>query len=168
MVDIASITAAVTGLKTAADIAKSMIGLKTESEIRAKVIELQSVILAAQSSALAANSDQFALLERARELEGELASVKAWESEKQRYKLRDFGGGTFAYVLDPERSEGEPPHRLCAACFHKEEKSILQFQYESGTSQDKYLCTACKAEYFFGVRQDDRPTRAYGGDDWMT
>ena len=54
MVDIASISAAVTGLKTATDIAKGIAELGSVAEVQSKVIELQTVILAAQSSAMAA------------------------------------------------------------------------------------------------------------------
>ena len=69
MVDIPSIAAAMTSLKTAADIAKGMLDLKAGADARGVVIDLQSVILNAQSSALAAQSEQMTLLQRVAELE---------------------------------------------------------------------------------------------------
>ena len=54
MIDMGSIAAALGGLKTAGELAKAIIQIKSEVDRNAKVIELQSVILAAQSSAIAA------------------------------------------------------------------------------------------------------------------
>jgi hypothetical protein len=163
MVDMASISAAVTGLKTATDIAKGLMDLKTTAEVQGKVIELQGVILAAQSSALAAQSDQFTLLERIRELEREMAQLEAWDAEKKRYKLKDYGGGTFAYELKPEEARGEPMHRVCAACYQKRHIAILQFVGQS-SGQDHYRCLACKTDQWFGIHRYEAPRRS--SDDW--
>ena len=85
MVDIQSISAAITGLKTAAEIVKAMKGLQDQADIQTKVKELQSAILDAQTSTLAAQSDQFTMIQRLRELEAEVRNVRAWEETKQRY-----------------------------------------------------------------------------------
>ena len=50
MADVTAIASALTGLKTAGDIAKSFLDLKDVAKIQGKTIELQSVILAAQSA----------------------------------------------------------------------------------------------------------------------
>lgn len=126
MPDMGSIAAAIGGLKTAAEITKSFLDLKEAAAVQGKVIELQGVILAAQSSALAAQSDQMTLLEDIRALKEKMAKLEAWEAEKQRYKLTQFTPGVFAYALKPEEANGEPPHQLCAACFDKGQKSVLQ------------------------------------------
>lgn len=89
--DLTLIGGAVTGLKTAADIAIGFSKLNTMAEVQGKAIELQQVILSAQSGALAAQSAQFSLVDRIRELEREVAEVKAWEAQKQRYALGQRG-----------------------------------------------------------------------------
>src|SRR6266849_4625470 len=99
MVDMGSIAAALGGLRTAGEIAKALLQLKSDAERQAKVIELQSVILAAQSSAIAAQSDQFSMLEEVRKLKEDIAKVKAWESQKQRYKLVSPFTGVMVYAL---------------------------------------------------------------------
>jgi hypothetical protein len=66
MVDIQSISAAITGLKTAAEIVKAMKGLQDQADIQKKVIELQSSILDAQTSTHAAQSYQFTMIQRLR------------------------------------------------------------------------------------------------------
>jgi hypothetical protein len=152
MVDMGAIASAVTGLKTAADIAKSIFELKVGTEVQGKVIELQSVILGAQSSAIAGQSEQYALLEKIRELTAKLAALEAWETEQERYQLTDFGGGTLVYVLKPDRANGEPSHRLCPACFQNGNKSILQNRGGIyGGGREIWDCPACKHPFKLGA-----------------
>ena len=150
MPDLAAISSAATGLQAAGQIVKSLVGLKISSEVQTKVIELQAVIMAAQGDALAAQSDQFALLERIRNLEAEVAKAKAWEAEKERYALTEFPTGVFAYVLKPDAAGGEPPHRVCASCYQEAHKSILQtLRREHG---GEYVeCKRCKSTFLLSA-----------------
>jgi hypothetical protein len=75
--DVLSISAGISGLKAAGDIAKAMLGLRVSSEVRAQVIELQTAIMAAQSGAPGAQGEIFTLLDRIRQLEAELGTVRA-------------------------------------------------------------------------------------------
>lgn len=142
MPDMGSISAAIGGLKTAADIAKGFLDLKEAASVQGKVIELQGVILAAQSSALAAQSDQFSLLEEIRGLKQKMADLEAWNAEKQRYELKALATGIVAYSLKPSMSNGEPAHYLCANCFAAGKKSYLQ-QHISGPYYDEFMCRGC-------------------------
>lgn len=142
--DITLIQSTISGLKTASDIARSLLELKSISDIQGKVIELQSSILAAQSSALAANSDQAAMAEEIRALKKELADVKAWEAEKLRYELKALESGVFAYALKSEASATEPPHWLCSRCYNEGRKSLLQSDGDQWGST-KYLCHLCQS-----------------------
>jgi hypothetical protein len=83
--DMMLIQSAITNLKTAAEIAKGFVQLKSEAEVQGKVVELQQVILSAQTDALAAHSQMFGMIQQIGDLKKELARVKAWEEEKQRY-----------------------------------------------------------------------------------
>ena len=140
MADMALIQSAVTSLKTAADIAKGFLDLKSISDVQSKVIDLQSVILSAQSSAIAAQSDQFAMLEEVRTLKEEIAKIKAWETQKQRYKLVSPSVAAMAYALQKSMSNGEPPHYLCANCYQKGKPSILQHS----KNKDGLSCFVCQ------------------------
>ncbi|HET7083785.1 MAG TPA: hypothetical protein VFI23_03380 [Rhizomicrobium sp.] len=126
MIEMATISAAVNSLQSAADIAKGLIGLRDTAMIQGKVIELQSAILAAQTSALAAQSEQFSLLQKIRGLEEEIARVKAWEGEKVKYELRELQPRSFAYAIKPEAKGSQPSHYICANCYEHGEKRILQ------------------------------------------
>jgi hypothetical protein len=149
--------------KSMFDIAK---GLKDVSDAVARnavAIELQEKIVAAQLH-------QSALIQQLDELEKEVADLKTWKAEKQRYALTDFGGGTYALLLRPEMSNGEPPHRLCATCYQKEQKFILHFQGKDAFSRDLFVCHGCKTTYHFGVMAPYQPRRTYkvgGGRTWM-
>jgi ribosomal protein L29 len=144
--DMMSIQAAVTSLKTASDIVATFIKLKPSAEIQSKVIELNAVILSAQSSALAANSEQFALLKKVSDLEKEIARIKAWEAEKQKYELHEFKSGLFAYGLKADAKGTQPNHQLCANCYEHEKKSILQKQLVTAGRMTVLLCPNCQTK----------------------
>jgi hypothetical protein len=150
-IDLGSMAALKSSLDSAIAILKAMVGLRDAAIIQDKVIELQGVILSAQSSALAANTAQFALLERVRDLEQEIVQLKDWEREKQRYQLNSIGRGAFAYMPKPGMEDGEPPHWLCANCFNRRQKSFLQFkgqdriQSGSRSEHSTYGCDTCNA-----------------------
>jgi hypothetical protein len=65
------------------------------------------------------------MLERVRNLEAEIARLKAWDSEKGKYELKDVGHGAFAYVRKEDADPREPPHWLCTKCYRDGKGSIL-------------------------------------------
>lgn len=132
--------------KTLFDTAKGLKDINDAAVRNAAVIELQEKILAAQAQ-------HAALIERVGELEKEVARLETWEAEQQRYQLTDYGSGTFAYAVKPEARGTEPDHRLCASCYQKGHKSILQFDVRDEHQQDRYTCPACKTEFRFGTPQ---------------
>jgi hypothetical protein len=136
MVDISAISGGLTALKAAKDIAETLINLRDTAKFQAAVVELQGKILAAQS-------DQFTLLERVRELEAKMAQLEAWEAEKKRYALTEVSPGRFAYVLKPDATNSEPPHCICAHCYQKGIKSILQYWNRGHNGRDNYRCHSC-------------------------
>lgn len=154
MADMGAIASVAASFKALKDIAQTMVGLRDAQVFQAKMIEFQDAILDAQNSLFAAHEERSALIEQVRDLEKQMADFKAWEAEKQRYQLIDFGGGTFAYVLKEEASGSEPPHRICAACYQKEQKSILQFLKRNVHGQEHYVCPACKNDFNFGARRE--------------
>jgi len=153
--DIGSIAGVASSLKSAGEIVKAMIGLRDAASFQTKLIELNGVILAAQGCALTAQQDQMAMLERVRELEKEVAGLKAWDAEKQKYELKSVYTGAFAYVLKEEAKGSAPPHWLCTNCYERGAKSILQAQ---GRDKDKsfeiYQCPGCRSQMrvFYNIK----------------
>jgi hypothetical protein len=154
MVDMTMISGAVSALKAAGDAAKIMIASHDISVMREKAIELQTQILAAQQSALAAQSDQFTLLDRVRELEKQITELEAWDAEKQRYELKEIWSGATAYSLKEDTGGTEPPHWICAACYQSGKRQILQPTKILDRLRN-WTCPACKSS--IPVRYDISP-----------
>lgn len=143
--DIGSIAAAVASLKTAGDIAKSLLELRTLAEVQAKAMDLNGKIIDAQHQVFAANAAQTTLVERVRDLESQIARMKDWETEKKRYRMSAPATGAVVYALQREMSSGEPPHYLCANCFKQGKPSLLSDlpDLKAGTSMHYWMCSAC-------------------------
>lgn len=159
MVDMALLQGTIASLRMAGDIAKGFLDLKTFNEVGGKVAELQSAILAAQGSAMEANAAQFAMIEEIRALKAEMASIKAWDAEKSRYKLQSVATGGVAYVLKESMSNSEPPHYICTSCYENGRKSILN-QIANATGFTSYTCPVCKSQMPTGYRGQSTPIYA--------
>jgi hypothetical protein len=159
MADMVLIQGAIAGLKTAADIAIGLGKLHTMTEVQAKAIELQQIILSAQSSALSAQSEQFSFLEQIRALKEEVASVKAWETEKQRYKLSSPWEGAVTYTLKESMANGEPAHWICTSCYENGRKSILN-PVKGKDTWYLLICPVCNSQIQSPWRNAAHPTYA--------
>jgi len=150
MVDLAIFQGAVLSLKTASDIAKGFLNLHSMAEVQGKVIDLQEAILSAQSSALAAQSEQSTMVQRVRDLEEEIARIKAWEEEKKRYQLVNPWPGNPAvmYALKESCKGTEPPHWICTKCYDDRRRTILQPR--DTTRGVTLVCPTCKSETHSG------------------
>ncbi|HMA70535.1 MAG TPA: hypothetical protein VKP67_03450 [Xanthobacteraceae bacterium] len=136
--------------KSMLDIVKGLKDLKDASARNAVAIELQEKIIAAQTA-------QSELITRVGELEAQVARFEAWNSQKERYQLKDFGGGTFAYELKESEKASEPIHRLCPACYENGKKQILQFRGTNAFKQEMFRCSGCSHTFEFGVKQNPNP-----------
>jgi hypothetical protein len=150
MVSMTSIIGLASGIKTAADITKTLIDLKITGEVQAKIVELQSVIMSVQSSALEAQQDQFNFQSRISELENEVLRLKQIGDEKNNYDIKQVDPGCFAYMLKSEARNQEPPMWYCIPCFDNGFKQILQNTGLDDTSRYRFTCPQCSS--FFAVR----------------
>ena len=128
MIDMSAIAGTVGGLKTLGETVKGMIE--------------------ARDSALAAHSDQFAMLDKIRQLEEEKAALEAWNTEKERYALKEVKTGVFTYVLKKEMSDSEPTHQICANCYQNKRVSILQRETRTPSRATVLVCNHCGSEIF--------------------
>jgi hypothetical protein len=135
-------------LKTAFDIAKEAKELTDTTAIRSKIIEMQSLIMEAQTGAIEAREVHAAQVSQIRELEAEVARLKAWDAEKQDYELRPVTAGSFAYVPKVEVQAGEEVHRYCASCFDGGKKSILQAVTRQPGRAEVHVCHQCGSEVY--------------------
>jgi hypothetical protein len=152
VVDLALVSGLVGTLKTAMDIGQTVKEINDLSQVRNKVIEMQGHILNAQSSAMTAQTQLFEVLHENSELKKKVSAAEEWKTTADRYRLVDFGAGTFAYELKEEAAHGEPIHRLCPVCFGKQSRSYLQYQGVTASHQDFFKCLPCGQDYFFGAK----------------
>ncbi len=158
---VSEVVAGLNIFKSMMEMAKGLKDVNDATVRNAVAIELQEKILTAQQS-------QNTLLERIGELEKALAQFETWETEKKRYHLYDFGGDTFAYILKEGMENGEPSHRLCANCFQKGLKSILQNTGRNTSSQDTFDCKGCGEKFQFGNRQLPKVNQGKRLGSWMS
>ena len=155
--DAGAIGAAVTSLRAAGDIAKGLISLHTMVEVQTKALELNEKIIDAQHRIFEANAQQSTLVDRVRELEGEIARMKDWDAEKKRYKGASPAAGAFVYALQRSMSDGEPPHYLCANCFKQGKASPLgDVRKDPKFMAHYWVCPTCKASLTTGYNGSSR------------
>jgi hypothetical protein len=161
MPDIGAIASALSSLKAAKDIAEAMVSLRDTAAFQTKLIEFQGKLIDANNAAFSAQEERTALLERIRDLEKQVADLKAWRTEKQQYELKDiYEGISFAYVLKPHAQDTERPHWLCANCYNNGKKSILQRGQKKMDPAGRlpgWDCPSCKTTIFF--RYDISPSK---------
>jgi hypothetical protein len=135
------ISSLLTSAKIAFDLTKGITALKSEVDRNQAVSKILEVLIAVQTDALSMQEKQSSLTSRITELESQLQQLKNWESELQRYQLKRFAFGGYAYSLKLGMENGEPHHYLCAPCINQRKKSILQ------PSADVFLrCSLCHEE----------------------
>lgn len=143
---------AIGGLKSAIDILQTILKAKNESDRVAALADLQSALIDIQQQALAMQSKLGELQDETIRLRRENEAMKHRASDLSRYQLVKFPEtGAIAYELKQEqRGKDEIDHYLCANCFGKGVKAILQ---EAGRSLD---CQSCLLKIY---RQEMPPLR---------
>ena len=135
--------------KTMLDMAKALKDINDRTIRNAAVIELQEKIFTAREQ-------QSALAERVRDLEKEVTDFKAWGTEKQRYELVELYGGSLAYTVKETMRGTEPTHYICASCYQKGQKSLMQ-GVESSLGERQLRCPECKLEITHSFDPDWKP-----------
>jgi rubrerythrin len=138
--------AGIGAFKTMFDIAKAMKDMDDTVRRNAAIAELGEQIIAAQTRYAAA-------IEEIGSLKEKLGRLETWNTEKQKYELKDLGG-VFAYALKTEAQGSEPPHYICASCYENGNKSILQVVPGNNARTALGIrpvrrCPVCKSEVAF-------------------
>lgn len=121
-----AISGALTAVSSLMTLSKDISTAKTEHEVAVKSGELNERLGGALQQLIAAQTAYLALLSEKGELESELVKLRDWAHEKQRYYLHRFPTGTLAYRIQPDAQGTEPLHEICADCYQKGIKTILQ------------------------------------------
>lgn len=143
--DVSSILSAVSSLKIAGEIAVGLANSRTMAEVQAKAVELNQKLIAVQHDVFAAQAAQSALIQRVADLEKELACVKAWETQKQRYQLQSPWSGALVYAVKASMKGAEPPHWICTKCYEDGRKSILNPR-QNASGWYVFVCPVCQSQ----------------------
>jgi hypothetical protein len=152
--------AGLSAIKTAFDIAKGLKDISDATARNAAVIELQEKILSAQAA-------QSALVDTVSQLEKEVARLKAWDAEKQRYELKEVGPGAFARVVKESMRGSEPVHWLCTTCYDRGKPTILQLS-GSSSGYNHFKCFECQTQVNVPRPDPVLPVRTSHQSSWMT
>jgi hypothetical protein len=147
----AEIIAGLGALKTAFDMAKGLKDIDNAVSRNAAVIELQEKILTAQQA-------QSTLVERVNELEKTVAGFEKWDTEKEKYDLKEIYPHNFAYEIKPNARGSQPAHLICATCYENGKKVILQ-----SSSYVHLSCPACNTQVQFKDSNSSRINYNRGG-----
>ncbi|MEJ0063089.1 MAG: hypothetical protein WDO70_07780 [Alphaproteobacteria bacterium] len=154
MITPTEITAALTSLKAAKDVAQAMVTLRDHEAFQSKLFEFQSKIIDAQNAVLAANDERTGLITHINDLEKQLADMQAWEIEKGKYELKNLTQGSngqpsiFVYSYKERAEPPEPSHYICANCYQNRKKSILQTEPRNPGRCDVLICHECLGEMY--------------------
>jgi len=138
MIDPLTIKSALSSLKTAADIAKTLLGVRDESQMRATVIDLQSAIISAQTDTLKLQAEQSELLGKIRGLETDIVNLKAQLSSNRQVPIAlrcPMCSGEMKVkdeTPDPHFDfAGVKIHHVECGCGHKSTRTFRAGQYEN-------------------------------------
>jgi hypothetical protein len=164
MVDLTAIAGMAASIRAAIDITKAMKDVNDANVLQTKTFELTREIMAAQSYAMDAMQEQAALQTTVRELNEKIAKLEAWNSEKDRYELREVGPGVLAHTMKQGMERGQPFHMLCSNCYDRGIKSVIQSTQELQVGRRMHMCPHCKTKIPLGAVARPAPSKASGTD----
>lgn len=140
---VAEVFAGLSAFNSMLSAAKALRELDNKVALNEAVIDLQGQMLTAQES-------YTTLLGKVGELEQKLAQFEHWETEKDRYHLKDHRDGrqVLAYALKEGVEPPEPPHSICPDCYQHRKKSILQLVHHMVGHSQSLNCHQCGWEAY--------------------
>lgn len=156
---IAAVGAALGSLNAAIDLARSAVGAKIDSEVRAKVSDAMAALILAQAQLLDARVQMNDLVDENRKLKRELEERENWKQRVGRYELVEAPGGAMVY-----RFNGQPSHYVCPRCYEDKKLHILQ---DTKGHSGAWQCPSCGK--YFNVDPGRNPSAPRGprGGNWM-
>ncbi|MBT2131196.1 hypothetical protein [Aliiroseovarius lamellibrachiae] len=147
MTDISSIISMVsggaTGLLTSTQIVQNL--QEIFSGRKPDLVAAEKLLLSLYKELNQAERNQMSLERALAGLEKELKAADRFAHEAARYELTQTDMGGRVYALKKDDPSGEPPHEICADCFERSEKRILQ---PSTEKRNTLVCNTCGSKVF--------------------
>jgi len=119
---------------------KSANGLANYNEIVLAVSEVNAKLMQANSVALAAQDQQSLLAQKLREREAQLEALLLWKREAELLERVEVGQGVFAYMYKDRSGSFQSQPKYCANCFMRNQPSLLQ------ESREEMRCTGLNCQ----------------------
>jgi hypothetical protein len=151
--DVTTITTALTGIKTACDLASTAISARDEAKLaRAQklfsdeIVKVNLACLDLVAKNAAALSQIQALEKLAAQSEASVAELVRQKAEREKYDLHELSKGVFVLAEIEASQDGRSAHYLCQPCMdNMAKKGVLQ-RHQSGFAVVQ-RCPACNNEY---------------------
>ena len=149
------ISSAISSLKTASDIAKSLLALREAAQFNSQLADLLSAVVDARLQAVSIQEAHTVVASRVKELEQEIERLKSWEAEAKNYEALEVASGMFAYVAKDNNQPLQSAQKLCSNCFHQKIKSFLQQENEARPLLRSLSCHRCITKVVFRAYKDN-------------
>lgn len=138
-------------IKETAGLAKVINDAKTDAEVKAATIELQSKLITLQAECFSLGDAIRFRDEEVMHLKAKIAEFEDFRMQTEGYVLNQLESGSFVYTKNQTVGQTEVEVHLCPNCHSKRVISILQptgevsYQAESGNYFHQYRCHACES-----------------------
>lgn len=142
---IAELSAAMAAIKETAGLAKVINDAKTDAEVKAATIELQSKLITLQAECFSLGDSIRLRDEEVVHLKAKIAEFEDFKSQTEGYVLNKLDSGSLVYSKKLLVNEMETTVHLCPHCFINKQVSMLQPQVVGiyDTFQKSH-CPSCK------------------------
>ncbi|WP_143468236.1 hypothetical protein [Kosakonia pseudosacchari] len=146
---IAELSAAMTAIKETASLAKLISDAKTDAEVKAATIELQSKLLTLQSECFALGDAIRSRDEDVILLKAKIAEFEDFKSESEGYCLHQTEAGSLVYSKQLAVGDLQITVNACPHCYQQKRISMLQPGIDKAvkTSFWVHFCPSCHAEF---------------------
>lgn len=125
MVDLSTISAALSSLDIASKFSKHSIEKIKDGAVRVKVEELLNAVIPLQTHIITLQTMNSASITEKENLEKKLKEIEDWNKEASRYELKELASGVYVFGIKITAKSSEPPHYLCTKCY--QERKNLSF-----------------------------------------
>lgn len=145
------ISTALVSIRALSDITKGVIALSKDVAVKAKASELLAIIISLQNDMLSMQSEYTELLIAKSHLEDQLMKMNQWSDIESQYALIKLRSGVLVYSPSESNKSPRPLHWLCANCFGKQKKSVLQ---KEDIFLNALFCPECTTT--FSITEEDK------------
>ena len=154
---IAELSAAMAAIKGTAGLAKVINDAKTDAEVKAATIELQSKLITLQAECFSLGDVIRLRDEEAVLLKAKIAEYEDFKTESKGYELHQTESGSLVYSKQISVNGSQITVNACPSCYQKRQISMLQPGVERSVKSFCWIhfCPTCNSEF----KMDKTPQR---------